>query len=92
MKLYNEMKEAMQEVMNAEANARAWNQEARALMKDVDVLIRAAQKIDPEAAKLPIQQIRAMLRDDLTPKAEEAEADSTEPATEEAEPATETAE
>ncbi|MBQ7289046.1 MAG: hypothetical protein IJW78_04880 [Clostridia bacterium] len=58
-------------------------------MKDVDVLIRAAQKIDPEAAKLPIQQIRAMVRDDLTPKAEEAEPEAAEPASE-AEPATET--
>lgn len=89
MKLYNEMKEAMQEVMNAEANARAWNQEARALMKNVDTIARAAQKIDPEAREMTIMEIRAKLRADLTPKAEEAEA--AEPATEEAEPATETA-
>lgn len=83
MKLYNEMREAMSEVMKAEANARAWAQEARALMKDVDVIIRAAQKIDPEARKLNIQEIRSMLRDDLTPgEADAPEADETEPATE----------
>lgn len=79
MKLYNEIKEAMQEVMNAEANARAWQQEARSLMKNVDTIIRAAQKIDPEAAALTIPEIKKQLREDLTAEPEAAEAGQPDP-------------
>ena len=72
MKLYNEMKEAMQEVLNAENAAKAWAMEARALMKNVDTIARAAQKIDPEAKAMTIMEIRAKLREDLLAEAEAA--------------------
>lgn len=68
MKLYEEIKAAMSEVMEAEQGAKAWAIEARTRMKSVDVIIRAAQKIDPEAAKLGLNEIKAMVRADLTPE------------------------
>lgn len=78
MKLYNEMKEAMREVINAENAAKAWNMEARALMKNVDTIARAAQKIDPEVRELSIMEIRAKLREELMTEANAA-AEPTDP-------------
>lgn len=78
MKLYNEMKEAMKEVLNAENASKAWAIEARALMKNVDTIARAAQKIDPEAKELSIMEIRAKLRADLMAEVEAA-AEPTDP-------------
>lgn len=75
MKLYEEIKAAMSEVMEAEQNAKAWAIEARTRMKSVDVIIRAAQKIDPEAAKLGLNEIKGMVRADLTPPTESTDPD-----------------
>lgn len=46
MKLYPEIKKAMQEVVTSEENGREWMKIARAQMGDVKTLISAAKKIN----------------------------------------------
>lgn len=48
MKLYNEIKNEVRNVMEAEANSLAWKQEARTRMKDVTALITAAKKVNKD--------------------------------------------
>ena len=76
IKLYNEIKEAGSVVMEAEANAAAWKQEARERMKDVNTLVAAAKKVNKGQeidAKELIEKIRAELTPAETP--EESPAD-----------------
>lgn len=72
MRLYNEIKAEMLNVIDAEDNAAAWKKEAAIRMKDVNALIVAAQKVNKEITidrKALIQQIR----DEITAETEPME-------------------
>lgn len=47
--LFEEMKKAYTEVLEAKENAAAWNKEAASRMKNVNILIQAQRRIDAEA-------------------------------------------
>ena len=59
MKLYNEIKNEVRNVMEAESNSLAWKQEARNRMKDVNALITAAEKVnkDDEGKSIKIDRV-----------------------------------
>ena len=48
MKFYNEIKNEIRNVIEAEENSAAWKLEARNRMKDVNALITAAKKVNKE--------------------------------------------
>lgn len=82
MKLYNEIKEAMATVMEAENNSKAWKQEANNRMKDVRLLINTSLKITtfPQDAEGNVQapsvnEIIAQVREELTAPVNEADPD-----------------
>ena len=66
IKLYNEIKEAVSVVMEAEANAAAWKQEARERMKNVNTLIAAAKKIN-KGQEIDANELIEKIRAELTP-------------------------
>ena len=70
MRLYNEIKTEMQNVLDAENNAAAWKAEARNRMKDVNALIVAAQKVNKDLtidrAEL-VKEIREYLTEEHVP-------------------------
>lgn len=74
MKLYNEMKAAARDVMDAEENAAAWKKEAAERMKKVNNLIRA-EEIASET-KLDRKTVLEQLRAELTPAPEQSEPDT----------------
>ena len=76
MKLYNEMKNAMAHVIEAEQNAAAWKQEAADRMRKVYTLIRAEQ-IASET-KLNRKTVIDQLRAEFAPATEEPETEAPE--------------
>ena len=70
IRLYEEIKTEMQNVLEAENNAAAWKQEARIRMHDVSALIVAAEKVNKDENGNPIKIDRktliAEVRADLT--------------------------
>ena len=78
MKLYNEIKAEMENVLEAEENAAAWKREAAARMKDVGALIVAAQKVN-KGVTIDRKELIAEIRADLNPAPEaETEPESAE--------------
>lgn len=82
MKLYNEIKEAMATVLEAENNSKAWKQEANNRMKDVRLLINTALKITPfpkdaegNVLAPSVNDIISQVREELTAPANEADPD-----------------
>ena len=72
MKLYNEIKAEMKNVIEAENNAASWKREADARMKDVGALIVAAQKVNKDVT-IDRKELIAEIRADLNPTAVEPE-------------------
>lgn len=77
--LYEEIKAKMTDVIEAEENRHAWHMEAQARMKPVNVLIRAAQQMDP-ANKIDRKALIDFIRQDLTPATAEPQEAPEEPA------------
>ena len=77
IKLYENMKEAMASVIEAENNANAWRVEARNRMKDVNILIAAEKKINKDTEINP-KEIIAKIREELAPEVEDEETEETE--------------
>lgn len=77
MKLYNEIKEAMVTVLEAENNSKAWKQEANNRMKDVRLLINTSLKISnfPEGEAPSVNDIISQVREELTAPVNEADPD-----------------
>lgn len=82
MKLYNEIKEAMATVLEAENNSKLWKQEANNRMKDVRLLINTSLKIStfPQDAEgneqIPsVNDIISQVREELTAPVNEADPD-----------------
>lgn len=73
MRLYNEIKVEMQNVLEAEENSKAWKDEARVRMKDVNALIVAAQKVNKDI-EIDRAELVKEIREELTAEAEEAAA------------------
>lgn len=71
IKLYQEIRNEMANVMEAEANSAAWKQEARTRMKDVTALITVAKKIN-KGIEIDAAALIKEIRESLTP-VEEAE-------------------
>ena len=75
MRLYNEIKTEMLNVLEAENNAAAWKQEARFRMRDVNALIVAAEKVNKdengEPIKIDRKELIAEIRAELTPEVDE---------------------
>ena len=69
MKLYNEIKAEMKNVIEAENNAAAWKREAAARMKNVGALIVAAQKVNKDIT-IDRKELIAEIRVDLNPEPE----------------------
>lgn len=73
MRLYEEIKIEMENVLEAENNSKAWRDEARVRMRDVNALIVAAQKVNKDMtidrAEL-IKEIRADLTEADVPEAD----------------------
>ena len=76
--LYGEIKKAMEFVKDAEANYKAWKEEAADRMKKVNTLIRAAKTVDPSIDRAAY--LEALAEDFAT--ASETPIESTEPAAE----------
>lgn len=77
IKLYNEIKNEMRNVISSEENSRAWGKVAREQMVDVKALITAAKKLNKDTEIIPALLIEE-IREDIA-----AEADSEAPADEE---------
>ena len=73
MKLYDEIKNEMRSVLEAEENSRAWKQEARVRMTDVSTLIRAAKKVNKDM-EIDAKELLVEIRAELDKEAEEATA------------------
>ena len=50
--LFDEMLDMMKSVAEAKQNAKAWNEEARARMRKVRLLVNTQRAIDPEAPEV----------------------------------------
>lgn len=77
--LYNEIKTKMAKVLEAEENAKAWKQEAQASMKPVNILIRAAQQMNPDRT-IDRKALIDFIREELNPTPEEPQKAPEEPA------------
>lgn len=69
--LFDEMCKAYQEVLDAKENAKAWNQEASKRMKNVNILIQAQRRINPDSPDRDtfLQAIKEnFAADDVTPE------------------------
>ena len=77
LKLYEEIKSAYSDVMEAEENAAGWKAEARERMKDVNTLIAAAEKVNKTKIdrKTLLNKIRKELTPDETPEVSPADTD-----------------
>lgn len=75
MRLYNEIKTEMQNVLDAENNAAAWKAEARNRMKDVNALIVAAQKVNKDLT-IDRAELVKEIREDLTNTEEPTDPDA----------------
>lgn len=75
IKLYQEIRNEMANVMEAEANSAAWKQEGRTRMKDVTALITAAKKVN-KGIEIDAAALIKEIRESLTP-VEEAETPET---------------
>ena len=73
MKLYEEIKNEMRSVLEAEENSLAWKQEARTRMRDVSTLISAAKKVN-KGMEIDAKELVAEIRAELDKEAEEAAA------------------
>lgn len=70
MRLYAEIKTEMENVLEAENNSKAWKDEARNRMKDVNALIVAAQKVNKDI-EIDRAELVKEIREELTADAEE---------------------
>ena len=73
MRLYNEIKVEMENVLEAENNSKAWKDEARVRMKDVNALIIAAQKVNKDM-EIDRAELIKEIREELAAEAEEESA------------------
>lgn len=73
MRLYNEIKVEMENVLEAENNSKAWKDESRVRMKDVNALIIAAQKVNKDM-EIDRAELIKEIREELAAEAEEASA------------------
>ena len=73
MKMYDIIKEEMKAVLEAEENSKAWKDEARTRMKDVNALITAAKKVNKDT-EIVAADLVAEIRAELSTEAEEAAA------------------
>lgn len=64
MRLYEEIKNEMRNVIEAEENSKAWKIEARIRMKDVDALITAARKVN-KGMEIDKATLIATIREEL---------------------------
>ena len=81
MRLYAEIKAEMATVIEAEEASKAWKQEARFRMKDVNTLISAARKVN-KGMEINVRELVEEIREELAADAEEAAAYEEEPAEE----------
>ena len=84
MKLYEEMKSAMSEIIEGETAVKEWKEEITRRKRNLNTIIRAARQIDPEYEGTDNTALYAKLRADLTPDDnspdEHAQPDTTESA------------
>lgn len=73
MRLYEEIKNEMRNVIEAEENSKAWKIESRIRMKDVDALITAARKVN-KGVEIDKAVLVAEIRAELAAEAEEESA------------------
>ena len=81
MRLYEEIKAEMATVIEAEEASKAWKQEARFRMKDVNTLISAARKVN-KGMEINVRELVEEIREELAAEAEEAAEYEEEPAEE----------
>ena len=77
IKLYENIKEAMISVVEAEEAANGWKAEAKERMKDVNILIAAAKKVNKDT-EIDTKALLAAIREDIAAEYEEAEDEETE--------------
>lgn len=77
IRLYEEIKTEMVSVLEAEDNSRAWKQEARNRMKDVDALITAARKVNKDV-EIDKAELVKQVREELAAEALEEAPDEDE--------------
>lgn len=78
IKLYNEIKAELLNVIDAENAAAAWKQEARNRMKDVSALIVAAKKVNKET-EIDAKTLIDFIREEIAAENEEEPAEPTDP-------------